>query len=76
MVIGVHHTESIGVAITVWIFAIMIRPLREHWIDVREQIHDLKWGRFTLASLMFAVFLLCFIPGIATALPNMIMGAK
>src|SRR5256885_2264286 len=32
--------RAIGIAITVWIFAIMIRPLREHWTDVREQIHD------------------------------------
>jgi hypothetical protein len=52
--------RAIGVAITVWIFVIMIRPLRKYWPDVREQIHDLNWGRFALASVMFAIFLLVF----------------
>jgi len=52
--------RGIGVGITVWIFAIMIAPLRKRWPLVKEQIHTLNWGRFALAAVMFAVFLLLF----------------
>jgi C4-dicarboxylate transporter DctM subunit len=40
-------------------------------------LKDVIWGVFPFVILMFvAVLLLCFIPSIATGLPNMIMGAK
>jgi tripartite ATP-independent transporter DctM subunit len=40
-------------------------------------LKDVIWGVFPFVILMFvAVLLLCFIPGIATGLPNMIMGVK
>jgi hypothetical protein len=53
-----------AIAITVWIFEIMIRPLWHNWPAVRSQIGSVgAWsylGRFLGASVMFAVFLLCF----------------
>jgi len=52
--------RALGVAITAWIFVIMIRPLRENWPLVRHEIHTLDWGRFAIASVMFAIFLLLF----------------
>src|SRR5687767_11775700 len=52
--------RAAGVAITVWIFKIMIEPLRDNWYIVREQISAISWWRFAVASLMFAGFLLCF----------------
>jgi tripartite ATP-independent transporter DctM subunit len=40
-------------------------------------LKDVIWGVFPFVILMFvAVLLLCFIPGIATGLPNLIMGVK
>jgi tripartite ATP-independent transporter DctM subunit len=40
-------------------------------------LKDVIWGVMPFVVLMFvAVLLLCFIPGIATGLPNMIMGTK
>lgn len=40
-------------------------------------LRDVIWGVMPFVGLMFAaVFLLCFFPGIATALPDMVMGAK
>lgn len=40
-------------------------------------LKDVIWGVMPFVGLMFlAVFLLCFFPGIATGLPNMVMGAK
>ena len=40
-------------------------------------LRDVIWGVFPFLVLMFvAVVLLCFIPSIATGLPDMIMGAK
>jgi len=40
-------------------------------------LKDVIWGVLPFVVLMFvAVLLLCFIPGIATGLPNMIMGVK
>ncbi len=40
-------------------------------------LKDVIWGVMPFVGLMFvAVFLLCFFPGISTALPDMIMGAK
>jgi TRAP-type C4-dicarboxylate transport system permease large subunit len=40
-------------------------------------LKDVIWGVLPFVVLMFvAVVLLCFIPGIATGLPNMIMGVK
>ena len=40
-------------------------------------LKDVVWGVMPFVGLMFvAVFLLCVFPGIATALPDMMMGAK
>jgi len=40
-------------------------------------LKDVIWGVMPFVGLMFvAVFLLCAFPGIATGLPNMVMGAK
>jgi C4-dicarboxylate transporter DctM subunit len=40
-------------------------------------LKDVIWGVMPFVGLMFvAVFLLCVFPGIATALPNMMMGVK
>jgi hypothetical protein len=52
--------RAAAVAITVWIFAIMIRPLVQHWTQVRGEIAILSPWRFIGAAAMFAVFLLCF----------------
>jgi hypothetical protein len=49
-----------AVGVTVWIFVIMIRPLRQHWPEVRHDIATLSPWRFLLASAMFSLFLLCF----------------
>jgi hypothetical protein len=49
-----------AVAVTVWIFAIMVRPLRQNWPTVRSQMSALHPLRFFGASAMFAIFLLCF----------------
>ena len=52
--------RALGVGITAWIFVIMIRPLRDNWSLVKHEIHTLDWGRFAMASVMFAIFLLLF----------------
>jgi hypothetical protein len=52
--------RAAAVAITGWIFGIMIRPLRHNWPVVRQDIGSLSLWRFALASAMFAAFLLCF----------------
>jgi TRAP-type C4-dicarboxylate transport system permease large subunit len=40
-------------------------------------LKDVIWGVMPFVGLMFAaVFLLCFFPGIATGLPNLVMGNK
>jgi hypothetical protein len=52
--------RALSIAITVWIFVIMVRPLHERWPVVKEHIRDIDWGRFALASIMFAMFLLFF----------------
>jgi uncharacterized membrane protein YbhN (UPF0104 family) len=50
----------LGIAITFWIFAIMIRPLAARWPDVRDQIRAINWPSFLLACAMFSVFLFLF----------------
>lgn len=52
--------RAAAVALTAWIFAIMIEPLLDHWPSVRGQIRAISPLRFLLASLMFATFLLVF----------------
>ncbi len=52
--------RGLSVGLTVWVFVIMLRPLRLYWPDVKHQIHTTNWGRFALASVMFAIFLLLF----------------
>ena len=52
--------RALSLGLTVWVFIIMIRPLQQHWTEVKHQIHTIDWGRFALASVMFAIFLLLF----------------
>jgi glycosyltransferase 2 family protein len=52
--------RGIGLAVTCWIFAIMISPLRKLWPQVKDQIHSINWGRFVIASVMFSIFLFLF----------------
>jgi hypothetical protein len=54
----IKRTAAVG--ITVLIFLFMIRPLRDHWPEVRDQVAHLSMARLLIASVMFAVFLLCF----------------
>src|SRR6185436_3965644 len=52
--------RAVVVALTLWVVMIMIRPLRAHWPQVKEQIAALRVWEFLLAVLMFSVFLLVF----------------
>jgi hypothetical protein len=52
--------RAAAMALTAWIFAIMIEPLLDHWPAVRGQISAISPVRFFLASAMFATFLLVF----------------
>ena len=52
--------RAIAIALTIWIFAIMIEPLRQHWPAVRGQIRAISPLRFLIASIMYALFLLTF----------------
>src|SRR5256714_213473 len=52
--------RAFALAITIWILAIMIRPLRDHWTAVKHYMAELHVWRFLAASGMFAVFLFCF----------------
>jgi hypothetical protein len=42
----------------------------------RALIHAIRGGTLRAALVFAAVFLLCALPGIATRLPTMLMGAK
>jgi uncharacterized membrane protein YbhN (UPF0104 family) len=50
----------IGLAITIAIFAWMLRPVYQKWDQVGERVRAINWGLFALASLMFAIFLFVF----------------
>jgi hypothetical protein len=50
----------VGLAITVAIFAWMLRPVLAKWDQVGERVRAINWGLFALASVMFAMFLFCF----------------
>src|SRR5258706_118119 len=50
----------IGLAITIAIFAWMLRPVLQKWDQVGERVRAINWGLFALASLMFAAFLFVF----------------
>ena len=52
--------RAAAIGITVWIVLIMIRPLRQSWSQVKEQVAALSVLRFLGASAMFAIFLLVF----------------
>jgi hypothetical protein len=52
--------RAISVVLTLWVFVIMVRPLRKNWPQVQHEIHRIDWGRFAVASVMFAIFLLLF----------------
>jgi hypothetical protein len=49
-----------GLAITAAIFFWMLKPVTKHWEQVKDRILEMSWGRFALASAMFAVFLFVF----------------
>ena len=49
-----------GLVITVAIFYWMLRPAARNWDQVRDRILTMSWGRFFLASAMFALFLFVF----------------
>jgi uncharacterized membrane protein YbhN (UPF0104 family) len=49
-----------GVAITIAIFAWMLRPVLEKWDQVGQRVRAINWGLFALASVMFAMFLFTF----------------
>jgi hypothetical protein len=50
----------IGLAITLAIFAWMIKPIVQRWDEVGERVKAINWGFFALAALMFASFLFVF----------------
>lgn len=50
----------VTVALLATIFAIMFRPLRDKWPEVRDHIGELSAWRFFVGAVMFAIFLLCF----------------
>jgi hypothetical protein len=49
-----------GVAITLAIFAWMLKPVVTRWDEVRQRVLEMNWSWFVLASAMFAAFLFCF----------------
>jgi uncharacterized membrane protein YbhN (UPF0104 family) len=49
-----------GLAITVAIFAWMLRPVLAKWDQVGERVRAINWGLFGVASVMFAMFLFAF----------------
>ncbi|MDB5304324.1 MAG: hypothetical protein JWM97_1873 [Phycisphaerales bacterium] len=50
----------IGVAITLGIFVWISRPIVKNWDQFKTHVWQLSWGRFFLASAMFAGFLFVF----------------
>ena len=49
-----------GVVITAAIFWWMMKPVSRHWDGVKFRILEISWTRFTVAALMFSVFLFVF----------------
>jgi uncharacterized membrane protein YbhN (UPF0104 family) len=52
--------RSIGVVITLAIFAWMLKPIVQRWDEVGERVKAINWGLFGLAAVMFAIFLFVF----------------
>src|SRR5437899_1413262 len=52
--------RAIGVAITLAIFAWMLKPVVQKWDQVGQRVKGIDWGLFGLAAVMFAAFLLVF----------------
>ena len=52
--------RAIGVAITLAIFAWMLKPVVQKWEQVGQRVKGIDWGLFGVAALMFALFLLVF----------------
>src|SRR5437016_3323188 len=52
--------RAIGVAITIAIFAWMLRPVVQKWDQVGQRVKAIDWPLFGLAAIMFAAFLLAF----------------
>jgi len=50
----------VGVALTVAIFAWMLKPVVQKWDQVGERVRSIHWGLFALAAVMSAVFLFVF----------------
>ena len=42
------------------IFGWMGTRIRKHWDDISGHVHDIRWTRFFIAALLFAVFLFAF----------------
>ncbi|MBV8781453.1 MAG: flippase-like domain-containing protein [Phycisphaerae bacterium] len=51
-----------AVAITVWIFTRICRPIVDHWSDpdVQRRLHEIEPWRFAVAVGMFSIFLFAF----------------
>jgi hypothetical protein len=49
-----------GVVITAAIFWWMMKPVSRHWDEVKFRILEISWTRFTVAAVMFSVFLFVF----------------
>ncbi len=51
-----------GLAITIWIFVRILRPVFKNWGDpeVQAKLRDIDFARFSVAVLMFSVFLFVF----------------
>jgi len=50
----------VGVALTVAIFAWMLKPVVQKWDQVGDQVKRIDWGLFAFAAVMFAMFLFVF----------------
>jgi hypothetical protein len=53
-------TRALSLTITILILLWILKPIKEQWPNVREQILDTSPLRFVVASLMFAAFLFLY----------------
>lgn len=52
--------RAVGIAITLAIFAWILKPIVLHWPEVKGRVQHVSWGRVLVASLMFSTFLFAF----------------
>jgi glycosyltransferase 2 family protein len=52
--------RAIGLGITITILVLICRPIVQQWDAISDRIATIRWTRFCLAALMFAVFLFVF----------------